>query len=167
MDRRLYFLLPDAEHCMRLVNDLRNSDYSPLRLHVKTGSRQDAVELPAELQDITRDWPHQLERVLWNTNLGVFFVALFVLFAGLLLGSTLTIAIALAVMVVTFLAGLAVTLLPDVSMHEFEDALRHREVLLMVDTSVKNVSDIEHQIHRRYPEAVAGGVSWNWRLGGA
>ncbi|HED17770.1 MAG TPA: hypothetical protein ENI64_13280 [Gammaproteobacteria bacterium] len=166
MDRRLYFLIPDAEHCMCVINDLRSAGKQSLRFHIKTGSSLDAADLPAELQDIHGDWPHQLERILWNTNLGVFFAALFVLFIGLLTSSVLTIAGSLAVMLVTFLAGLAVTLLPDVPIHEFEQALRHREVLLMVDTPMKNVASIEQRVHRYHPEAVAGGVSWNWRFGG-
>ena len=165
MDRRLYFLVPDAEHCMRIINDLRSTGMKSLRFHVKTGSGQDAADLPTELQDIHGDWPHQLERILWNTNLGVFFAALFILFIGLLTSSVLTIASALAVMLVTFLAGLAVTFLPDVPIHEFEQALRHREVLLMVDTQLKNVASIEQRVHHQHPEAVAGGVTWNWHFG--
>lgn len=165
MDRRLYFLVPDAEHCMGIINELRSTDMQGLQFHVKTGARQDAAELPAELQDIHGDLPHQLERILWNTNLGVFFTALFVMFVGLLTSSGLIIASALAVMLVTFLAGLAVTMLPDVPIHEFEQALRHREVLLMVDTRLKNVDRIERQIHHQHPEAVAGGVTWSWRFG--
>jgi len=163
--RRLYFLVSDAEHCMRVINDLRSISIKSPGFLIKTGPDQDAADLPIELQDIHGDRPHQLERILWNTNLGVFFVALFVLFIGLLTSSVLTIAGALAVMLVTFLAGLAVTLLSDVPLHEFERALRHREVLLMVDTPMKNVASIERRVHRYHPEAVAGGVSWNWRFG--
>jgi len=165
VDRRLYFLVPDAEHCMRVINDLRSTGMQSLRFHIKIGSGKDTADLPPELQDIHGDWPHQLERILWNTNLGVFFTALFVLFIGLLTSSVLTIAGALAVMLVTFLAGLAVTMLPDVPIHEFEQALRHREVLLMVDTPMKNVARIERQVHQGHPQAVARGVSWNWHFG--
>lgn len=165
MGRRLYFLIPDAEHCMRVINDLRSTGLQSLRFHIKTGSGQDAADLPTELQDIHGDWPHQLERILWNTNLGVFFAALFVLFIGLLTSSVLIIAGSLAVMLVTFLAGLAVTLLPDVPVHEFEQVLRHREVLLMVDTPIKNIASIERRVLHKHPEAVAGGVGWNRHFG--
>jgi len=45
----------------------------------------------------------------------------------------------------------ATTLLPDVPGYEFEQVLRSREDLLMVDTSMKNIASIEQRVHRYHP----------------
>jgi len=43
---------------------------------------------------------------------------------------------------------------------EFHEALRHGELLLMVDVSRDCVEDVEELMRRRHPEAVAGGSGW-------
>jgi pheromone shutdown protein TraB len=50
--------------------------------------------------------------------------------------------------------------MPMVHLDEFHDALRHGELLLMVDVSRDCVEDVEELMRRRHPEAVTGGSVW-------
>jgi hypothetical protein len=62
----------------------------------------------------------------------------------------------------TFIGGLLFTTrLPNTHLNNFREALAHGEVLLMIDVPTERVHDVEHFIHRRYPQAVNGGASWN------
>jgi hypothetical protein len=66
------------------------------------------------------------------------------------------------IMLVAFLAGLGFTSrVPNVHLGEFRDALRHAEILLMVDVPVQQVARVEDRVHRRHPEAAVGGVGWS------
>jgi hypothetical protein len=50
---------------------------------------------------------------------------------------------------------------PNVHLQEFRDALRHGEILLMIDVPQQRVDEVEYRVLARHPEAVAGGSSWN------
>jgi hypothetical protein len=41
------------------------------------------------------------------------------------------------------------------------DAMRHGELLLMVDVPVWRVERVEALVHKHHPEAVVGGVGWH------
>jgi hypothetical protein len=61
----------------------------------------------------------------------------------------------------TLLLGVTFTRrIPNVHLAEFEDALQHGEVLLMVDVVPWRVTEVESLVHR-HPEAVSGGVGWH------
>ena len=64
------------------------------------------------------------------------------------------------IMAANFLAGLAFTSLPNTHLGEFQDALAHGEILLMVDVHETEVAKVEQQVHHRHPEAAIGGVGW-------
>jgi len=51
--------------------------------------------------------------------------------------------------------------LPDTHLSEFADALKHGEILLMVDAVSEQANELEHCVQDHHPEAVAGGSSWN------
>ena len=69
--------------------------------------------------------------------------------------------LSIAVMILTFLAGfLFATRVPDTHLDEFRGVLAHPEVLLMADVPKQRVAEIEDLIHRRHPEATAGGAGW-------
>jgi hypothetical protein len=63
-------------------------------------------------------------------------------------------------MAASFISGLWSTHLPDATLQEFQDALAHGEILLMVDVATRHVTELEARVHRLHPEAVVGGVSW-------
>ncbi|MCK5090953.1 MAG: hypothetical protein KAR30_00355 [Gammaproteobacteria bacterium] len=160
MNRRLYFLLPDVSHTLRVINELLDSDID-MRVHIKVGAGIDRSSLPEALQDIHRDSEHITEDILWNINLFNFFMALLVLVVALLMGWEIITMIMLAIMATTFIVGLIDTTLPDVKLSDFDHALSHREILLMVDTTRNQVTAVEEMVHWHHPEVVDGGVSWH------
>lgn len=160
MNRRLYFLLPDVPHTMSVINELTNSGID-MRLHIKAGVGIDRSSLPDRLQDIHKDTEHILEHILWNTNLLIFFMALTALVPALLMDWSVIAMTTLAIMAITFFVGLIDTTLPGVRLSDFDNALSHREILLMVDIARSQVKPIGDMVHRHHPEAVVGGVSWH------
>jgi hypothetical protein len=76
-------------------------------------------------------------------------------------GSVAGIALAAAVMIASFTIGALFALrMPTVHLDEFHEALRHGELLLMVDVSRDCVEDIEELMRHRHPEAVTGSSGW-------
>ena len=69
-------------------------------------------------------------------------------------------AVPIIVMVANFLAGLSFTSVPNTHLGEFQDALAHGEILLMVDVAETEVAQIGEQVHHQHPEATIGGVGW-------
>lgn len=101
------------------------------------------------------------ERWLWNGNLLLLFVALLVLLLFLILDLVVWAVVPLIVMVVTFGEGIWFTSkIPNAHLDQFSDALKHGEILVMVDVPKSRVAVIEHKIHTRHPEAAVGGVGW-------
>ncbi len=160
MRRRLFFLFPDTDHARRVVDEL--IDKGVHRRHIHTiAEGVDLKDLPEATERQKADTTFRLEWFIWNTNLMLFFAALVVFFASLVMSSYLWIAISLLVMLITFVAGEQFAVrIPDVHLTEFTDALAHGEILLMVDVPGYRVAEIEDHIHHKHPEACVGGVSW-------
>ena len=160
MLRRLFFLFPDTDHAQCVVDELMDRDIPERRMHA-IARGVDLGSLPRASERQKSDTKFRLEWFIWNTNLTLFFVALFVLIASLALASVLWAALSLLVMLLTFIAGERFAVkVPDVHLSEFTDALAHGEVLLMVDVPAHRVAEIEGYVHHHHPEAAVGGVSW-------
>ena len=69
-------------------------------------------------------------------------------------------------MVVTFSPGERFTHLPNAHLSESADAMKHGEILLMVDTSPQQANEVGHCVQDHHPEAVADGSSWNTPMPG-
>jgi hypothetical protein len=161
MKRRLYFLFPDTAQAGTAVRDLTNNGVPETRMHCVARDDVDLTGLPAATGRQRRDIVHRLERRLWNGNLILFGVAAIALFLALLRGSVAAAVAAAAVALASLAGGALFALrLPDIALDEFHAALRHGEVLLMVDVSRDCVEDVEELMRHRHPEAVAGGSSW-------
>lgn len=166
MYRRLYFLLPDAEHAGEVARELEARGLARECIHVIAGKGATGAGLTVPLERPTADPAERFERWVWSGNLVLFFVAL----AALLIMAASQIPaywllLPLAVMGLTFTGGMEfVKRVPDVHRCEFRDALRHRELLLTVDVPAARVAEIEAVVHRRHPEVVDGGVGWTSRL---
>lgn len=160
MLRRLFFLFPDEKHAQSVVHELVNNNIPKRRIHaISHGAR--LITLPAATERQKKDTAFLVEKLLWMTNLLVFFVALIGLIMALISGDTLWSIVAIFVMLATFIAGeLFVVFVPDVHLSEFSDALSHGEILLMVDVAKNQVAEVENLVHRHHPEAVVGGVGW-------
>jgi hypothetical protein len=119
--------------------------------------------LPMASRNQRNDLGAQLETILWDSNLVLFFIALLVLAAlAVVHVSLFWLLLPVAVMLATLVAGVEFTNhIPNIHLSEFTDALHHQEILLMVDVPVGQVARVEELIHRHHPEAVTGGIGWH------
>jgi len=163
MKRRLYFLLPDNSHASAVVEELEQNGIDRRHIHAIAGQGSDAGGLPQSTPQQRGDMAARVEKIFWVGNLIVFFMALLLLIVMVLLQSGgIWVLLPAAIMLASFLAGVVFTSrVPNVHLDEFRDALRHAEVLLMVDVPVQQVARVENMVHRRHPEAAVGGVGWS------
>jgi hypothetical protein len=163
MKRRLYFLLPDNEHAAVLVSELEERGIDRKRMHAIAGRGGDVSGLPVASRMQRNDLGARLERYLWDGNLVLFFLALIALVVLALLPLPWWwLLLPAGIMLGAFLTGLEFVMrTPNVHLAEFGSAMRHREILLMIDVPVGQVADVEERVHRRHPEAIAGGVGWS------
>jgi hypothetical protein len=163
MNRRLYFLIPDVAHAQSVVRELCTDGVTTGHVHALSGTGVDLQDLPQASDRQRNDFSARLETALWNANLLVFFGALLVMVAlAYLQAGWYWLLLPAAVMLTTFLLGEEFTRrIPDVHLAEFQDALRHGEILLMVDVPANNVEHVESMVHKYHPEAVTGGVGWH------
>lgn len=160
MNRRLYFLAPDAEHARGIVKDLELTGISDKDIHAVSRSSTSLGDLPPATRAQKKDMGLYLERGLWNLNLAVFAISIALLATLLIKGLTGWAIIPLAIAISTFVVGLLFTRVPNAHLNEFRDALHHGEILLMIDSPRNRVSEIEDLVQRRHPGAVVGGVGW-------
>ncbi len=161
MDRRLYFLLPDRAHALLVVDELNKSGIDSAQIHALGDRRTRLDGLPTSTLRQASDGASRLEKLLWNANLVSFAVALCVFIALVLtLNWNGWLLIPVVVMVTNFLAGLSFTSVPNTHLGEFQDALAHGEILLMVDVAETEVAKVEQQVHHQHPEVAIGGVGW-------
>ncbi len=161
MYRRLYFNLPTANQARSLVAELEKAGVDSARMHATAKNGIDLNRLPQATADQRGDKLWRLERLFWNGNLAVFGVALVALATALFAGWAPAAITALAVMLITFVAGERFAVkLPHDHMSDLRVPLAHGEVVLMVDVPKHRVSDIESLVSRHHPEASMGGVGW-------
>jgi hypothetical protein len=161
--RRLYFLLPDTEHAGVVVSELEARGIERKCMHVIAGRGGDVSGLPVASRMQHNDLGARIERYLWGGNLVLFFLALIALVILAVLSLPWWwLLLPSGIMLVSFVTGLEFVMhTPNVHLTEFESAMRHREILLMVDVPAGKVAEVEETVHRRHPEAIAGGVGWS------
>ncbi len=162
MKRRLYYLLPDRSHAEKLIEDLGDSTVPQEDIHAVSKSDQHLKGIE-NLHSITEnDRDYFVEWFLWRINLLIFFAALIAFIAILIWNPSLWLILPLLIMLVAFFSGLMfVQRLPNVHLDEFQPALAHDEILLMVDVPLTDVEKIDYRIHRKHPEVFSGGVCWH------
>ena len=163
MKRRLYFLLPDAEHARAVVSELEARGIERNVMHAIAGRGGDLSDLPVASQTQRDDLGARIEHYLWGGNLALFFMALIALVVLALLSLPWWwLLLPAGIMLASFLTGLEFVMhTPNVHLDEFRSALRHREILLMIDVPARRVAEVEETVHRHHPEAIAGGVGWS------
>jgi len=131
--------------------------------HVIAAEGIDLEGLPLASSRQRMDLGARLETIFWDGNLVLFFLALLALTVQILMNASgFWLLVAAIIMLTTFIVGFGFAkYIPSVHLSEFADALRHQEILLMVDVPVGQVTRIEKLIHHNHPEAVAGGVGWH------
>ena len=164
MNRRLYFLFPDRAHALAAVTELAGNGVREDSMYALADKNIRLDGLPNATSRQKHDTARRIEKLLWSTNLVLFCLA-FGSFITLLIlnGLNIWLLVCIGLMVATFLAGLRFTQVPNTHLDEFQDALAHGEILLMVDTTESRLADIEDRIHRHHPEAAIGGVGWGAR----
>lgn len=161
MKRRLYFLFSDTGQARTAVADLDGLGVDTGHMHVLARPGIDLSGLPPATERQRRDVLKRLDKTLWGGNLVLFGAAFAVLILSVVFGNAVGAVLASAVMIASFTAGALFALrLPATHLDEFHEALRHGELLLMVDVSRDCVEDVEELMRRRHPEAVAGGSVW-------
>ncbi len=162
MDRRLYFLIPDRNHALAVVEDLERHGIARNNMHAVGGRYSCLDDLPAASTRQRRDSAGRLEKILWNCNLACFGLALITtVVMPFFTGLSWWLLLPIYVMASNFMIGLHFSSMPNTHLGEFRDALAHDEILLMVDVPETRVAEVEDQIHHHHPEATIGGVSWS------
>jgi hypothetical protein len=163
MKRRLYFLLPDPEHARVVVSELEARGIMRNFMHAIAGRGGDMKGLPVASRMQRNDLGARIEHYLWGGNLALFFLSLIALVVLALLPLPWWwLLLPAGIMLVSFLTGLEFVIhTPNVHLAEFQSAMRHREILLMIDVPAGRVAEVEETVHRRHPEAIAGGVGWS------
>ena len=163
MKRRLYFLLPDNWHAAALVSELEIWGIDRSRMHAIAGRGGDVSGLPVASRMQRSDLGARIERYLWDGNLALFFLALVALVVVALLPLPWWwMLLPAGIMLAAFLTGLEFVMhTPNVHLAEFQSAMQHREILLMIDVAAGQVADVENLVRRHHPEAIAGGVGWS------
>jgi hypothetical protein len=163
LERRLYFLLPDVAHAKVVVAKLETHGIESKYTHVTAAQGIDLEGLPLASPNQRTDLGARLETIFWDGNLVLFFLALMALVVLILMNvSGYWLTVPSIVMLITLIVGVGFSkYIPNVHLSEFADALRHQEILLMVDVPVGQVARVEKLIHHNHPEAVTGGVGWH------
>lgn len=162
MKRRLYYLLPDTQHAEKLVEDLDGAAVAKQDVHAVLKDDQGLNGIDDVHTSNENDRDYFVEWFLWRFNLALFFVALATLVAMLVWNPGMWLILPIVVMIGTFASGLFFVLrLPNVHLGEFQPALRHGEVLLMIDVPPSEVESMDHRVHRKHPEVITGGVCWH------
>ncbi len=159
MRRRVYFVLPTVAVTAAIISDL--NAFGIDAGHMRVASHEPKhINLPGvTVQDASTDPSDQLEHVLWNANLAVFFIsALFTLALLVMQGLSLSLLLPLGIVMLSFVAGLQFTQVPNIHLREFAEALRHGELVLMVSVSRDRVAELEDRVQSHYPAASVGGV---------
>ena len=74
---------------------------------------------------------------------------------------TFYVIIPIALMLTTFWAGLYFAIqMPNTHWNEFISAIKHGDILLIIDVPTRAIRDIDHTVHQQHPEAITGGVCW-------
>lgn len=162
MYRRLFFLFPSLAQTRTAVRELEDLGIDEADIHTFAADGQPLEDLPPATERQQHAVDRQVEKIAWNANLAIFFIALAGFVIAMFSSSIGWAAVMLAIMAVTFGMGyLFSTRIPKVHLDEFRDALHHHEILLTVDVPPRHVPAVEHMVHRFHPEAVDGGVGWS------
>lgn len=163
MMRRLFFLLPNNRQAGKLAVDLQHEaaiDQQDIHAVVHDNIHIDGINSVHNINESDRD--ALVEWWGWRINLGVFFIALIVFVVMMVWSPGYLLIVPALIMVGTYVAGLVFVLrLPTDHISDFISAVRHGEILMMVDVKISQVYDVGRYISRSHPEAITSGVCWH------
>lgn len=162
MYRRLYFLIPDVKYAERLVKRLVENGVTKVNIHSIARQGVDISKLPKSSHLQRDDAANRAEDWLWNANLVLFFIALAVALTLIMYQFPFWALIPVFIMLVSFFVGFKfASQVPNAHINELRSAIRHGEILLLVDVPKQRVREIETLISHAHPEVATGGIGWS------
>lgn len=159
--RRIYMLFPSRQHAETAVSDLVALGIDERHVHTIAKPGLDITGMPKATVLQRSDLAGRIDRWLWDVNLLVFFIALALCVLALWNASWVWAAGCLVLMVLTFSFGYYYTRhIPHAHMTECQTALRHGEILLLVDVPYWRLAPVEKAMRQRHMEIEIGGVGW-------
>ena len=160
--RRLYFLVPDIEHTRRIVDELLVARIDEKHIHVVAKEGTPLEDLPEAGLSQKSDLVPALERGLTLGGMAgvvVGLVAVTIPPAGVVLGGGALLASTLAgAGVGAWMATMIGVDVPNTRLARFEEAIKHGEVLMMVDVAKERVEEIDELVKKHHPEAEIKGT---------
>ena len=161
MGRQLYFLIPDRQHALDVVQELNEHGISSRHMHALGDQRTRLDGLPNASRRQDNDKKQRARKIYWNINLACFALALTaMIILAILLGRSWWLLLPATIIGINFLIGLMFSSAANSRLGEFRDALAHGEILLIVDVPESRVTEVETDIHQHHPEASIGSVGW-------
>jgi hypothetical protein len=158
---RVYYLFPKADQARDAVQLLRSHKVAEKHLHCIAKEGVDISGLPKASDWQREDFGAVIERWSWSLNLLVFFGMLVVLIISLSAGNWGWTTFSALVMLATLYGGYYFAAhVPKAHIDECAQALRHGEILLMVDIPRYRIPTIEKLLKSSHPEAEIGAVGW-------
>ena len=164
MRKRLYFMLPDVEHCKQLVNELQKVSVLERDIHVIAHDNIPLDDLPQATALQKTELAHGLEL---GTSVGGAagmlggILAMAFPPAGIVLGGGAVIA-AMTLAGASFGGIVSYLIASDIPNHElegFQTGIAQGQILLILDILTKRVAEITQLIKTTHPEAKIGMVN--------
>ncbi|KHD11737.1 membrane protein [Candidatus Thiomargarita nelsonii] len=162
MRRRLYFMLPDVDHCKQLVAELQNAGMPERDIHVVARNDIPLENLPKASVLQKTELTYGLELGVGVGSIaGMLGGVLAVTFppAGLVLGGGAVIATTLAG--ASFGSVVSLLIARDIPNHElqtFQTGIAQGQTLLILDIPTPQIDEITQLIKNTHPEAQIGVV---------
>ncbi|MFN2644543.1 MAG: DUF1269 domain-containing protein [Burkholderiales bacterium] len=159
MKRRLYFLLPDVESATRAANDLLLARIEDRHMHFLAKRGTDLGELHEASYVLKTD-------LVRGAGIGLLFGAL----GGVLLGYLIVnhppegthpglvaavIASLVGALLGLWMGSMAASAAPNSRLRQFDDALAHGKVLMILDVPYERLERIRETVAERHPEVLA------------
>jgi len=161
MLRRIYMLFPGRRFAEDAVTDLVSMGVDQRHIHTIAQDGVDITGLPKATVRQRHDLAGRLDQWLWDINLLLFFFALALFVIALFSASWGWAAGWFVVMGVTFTLGYYFARhVPHAHMAECRTALRHGEILLLVDVPQWRQATVEKVMRELHSEVEIGGVGW-------
>jgi ABC-type uncharacterized transport system permease subunit len=162
MRRRLYFTLPDVEHCKQLVAELRENGLTERHIHVVARSdiSLDGLHKASALQKTELAYGLELGAVVGGVA-GLLSGLLTITFppAGIVIG--FEVVLVMTVVGTGFGVVLSALIARDIPNHELEDfqvKIAEGQILLILNIPTKKIDEISLLIKASHPEAEIGQV---------
>lgn len=161
MLRRVYYIIPNAAHARRVVDELQAAGIEREQMHAwsKAGRQLRGLPVATEAQGRDRVWA--LDKLLWNADLILFGVAAVGLLFAAAWGTVVWMLGASAVMLGAFVFGRWFAIkVPHTHLSDMRVPLAHGEVVLMVDVPRERIGEVEQLVRCHHPDAHVGGIGW-------